>query len=48
MSFDNTSRMQAIFDRENRSGKIESVVAKDTKKRLSEVEIQKFFLENFF
>jgi len=26
MAFDNTSRMQAIFDRENRLGKMESVV----------------------
>ncbi len=34
MAFDNTSRMQAIFDRENRLGKIESVDAKILKKDL--------------
>jgi hypothetical protein len=47
MAFDNTSRMQAIFDRENRLGKKESVTNKDTKKRISVVIMQFFFENNF-
>jgi hypothetical protein len=39
--------MQAIFDRENRLGKMGSVENKDTNKRLSGVEKQLNFIKKF-
>jgi hypothetical protein len=48
MAFDNTSRMQAIFDRENRLGKIESVTAKILKKDLVASNAIYFFQRKVF